>query len=125
LNILASYQGLPIVSFNFAYVFKSGKPTTIPSGTIIQDDLVVPLYERRNQARIPYYSRFDFSVTIDLRKTKQTGFRNSFTLGIYNLLGRNNANNVFFRRSAKGNIVPFQFAVVGAAIPNLSWNFVF
>ncbi len=125
LNILASYQGLPVVFFNFAYVFKSGKPTTIPSGTIIQDDILVPLYARRNQERIPYYSRFDFSITMDLRKTKQKGFRNSFTLGVYNLLGRNNANNVFFRRSAKGNIVPFQFAVVGSAIPNLTWNFVF
>ena len=125
LNILASYQALPVISFNFAYIFKSGRPTTVPSSTIIQDGFVVPLYSFRNQERIPYYSRLDFSITLDLRKVKQTGLRNSFTLGFYNLTGRNNANNVFFRRSAKGNIVPFQFAVVGSVIPNLSWNFVF
>ena len=64
-------------------------------------------------------------MTMDLKKAKQKGFRRSFTLGFYNLLGRNNANSVFFRRSAKGNITPFQFAVVGSKIPNLIWNFVF
>lgn len=125
LNVLASYRGLPVVSFNFAYVYKSGRPTTVPSGTIIQDGFVIPLYSFKNQERIPFYSRLDFSIALDLRQAKQKGFRNSFSLGFYNLLGRRNATNVFFRRSSKGNIVPFQFAVVGAVIPNLSWNFVF
>ena len=125
LNILATYQGLPVVSFNFAYVFKSGRPTSAPNATIIQDNFVVPLYSFRNEERIPYYSRFDFSITLDLREAKQKGLRSSFNLGFYNFLGRNNATNVFFRRSAKGNIVPFQFAVVGSLVPNLSWNFVF
>jgi CarboxypepD_reg-like domain len=125
LNILASFQWLPVVSFNFAYVFKSGKPTTVPSASIIQDGILTPVYSDKNKERIPYYSRFDFSINMDFRQAKEKGFRGSLTFGIYNLLGRNNANNVFFRRSARGNVVPFQFSVVGSPIPTLSWNFVF
>ncbi|MEL6989184.1 MAG: hypothetical protein AAGK97_15335, partial [Bacteroidota bacterium] len=124
-NFLASYEWLPVVSINFAYVFKSGRPTTIPNGAILQDGLVIPLYDFRNESRIPNYSRFDLSFTLDLRKAKQEGLRNSFTLGFYNLFARRNPSNVFFRRSAKGNIIPFRFAVVGATVPTLSWNFIF
>ena len=125
LNLIASYQWLPVVSVNFSYVYKSGSPTTLPSGTIIQDGIVIPLYSFRNQGRIPHYSRLDLSFTLDLREAKQKGVRNSFSIGFYNLLARKNPSNVFFRRSAKGNIVPFQFSVVGATIPTISWNFVY
>jgi len=125
LNILAVYKWLPVVSFNFAYIFRSGPPTTAPNASFIQDGFLVPLYSERNGERIGYYSRLDFSVNLDLRKSKDKGFRSSFTLGFYNLLGRNNPTNVFFRRSKLGNIVPFQFSVVGSVVPNFSWNFVF
>ena len=125
LNLLASYQWLPVVSVNIAYIYKSGTPTTVPNGTIIQDGIVVPLYSFRNKGTIPHYSRLDLAFTLDLREAKQSGVRNSFTLGFYNLLGRRNPSNIFFRRSALGNIIPFQFAVVGATIPTLSWNFVY
>jgi CarboxypepD_reg-like domain len=125
LNILASFQWLPVVSFNFAYVFKSGKPTTVPSASIIQDGILVPVYSDKNKERIPYYSRLDFSINMDFRQAKEKGIRGSLNFGVYNLLGRNNANNVFFRRSERGNVVPFQFSVVGSPIPTLSWNFVF
>lgn len=125
LNIVASYKWLPTVSLQFAYVYKSGRPTTLPVETILQDGFLVPIYSGRNQARIPHYSRLDFSITLDMRKAKQTGFRNSFNLGFYNLLKRRNAFNVFFRRSEGGNIQPFQFSIVGTLVPNFTWNFTF
>jgi len=124
-NLVASYHWLPVISFNFAYVYRSGRPITAPSSTIFQDGFVIPVYSSRNQERVPYYSRLDVSINMDLRKSKKDGIRSAFNLGFYNLLGRNNPSNVFFRRSAKGNVVPFQFAVIGAVIPNISWNFNF
>ncbi len=125
LNVLAVYKWLPVASFNFAYIFRTGSPTTAPTESFIQDGFIVPLYSDRNGERISYYSRLDFSINLDLRKSTKKGFRNSFALGFYNLLGRNNPTNVFFRRSTLGNIVPFQFSVVGAVVPNFSWNFIF
>jgi hypothetical protein len=125
LNVLAVYQWLPSFSINFAYVYKSGRPITIPEATILQDNFVLPIYSERNQARIPNYQRLDVSMTLDLRNSKQSGFRSSFSFGLYNLLGRENAFNVFFRRSAKGNVVPFKFSLIGSTVPSVSWNFIF
>ncbi|NNE14326.1 MAG: hypothetical protein HKN51_05080 [Saprospiraceae bacterium] len=125
LNLIASYKWLPTVSLSFAYVYKSGRPTTLPTSTILQDGFLIPIYSGRNQTRIPYYSRLDFSITLDMRKAKQTGFRNSFNLGFYNVLKRRNAFNVFFRRSTRGNITPFQFSIIGTLVPNFTWNFTF
>ena len=125
LNLVASYRWLPTVSLQFAYVYKTGRPTTLPEATIEQDGFLIPIYSGRNQTRIPHYSRFDFSITLDMRKAKQSGFRNSFNLGFYNALGRKNAFNVFFRRSNGGNIQPFQFSIIGTLVPNFTWNFTF
>jgi len=125
LNLVFSYRFAPTFIISGGYTFKTGRPFTIPEGTAIIDDLVVPLYSFRNVSRLPNYSRFDLALTLDLRKSTQSGFRSSFTLGIYNLFGNNNVNNVFFRKSAGGNVRGFQLAVIGAAIPSLSWNFVF
>ena len=124
-NALVIFQVLPSFSLNLAYAYKSGRPITNPVATIILDNFPVPLYSERNQGRIPHYERVDFSMTLDMRNSKNSGFRSSFTLGFYNLLGRRNPFNVFYRRQTTGNIVPFQFAIIGSMIPSLSWNFVF
>ncbi len=125
LNLLLVYKMLPVSTLNILYIYKSGKPVSAPEAALIQSNYVVPLYAERNQHRIPAYSRLDLSITLDLRKTKSSGFRSSFTFGLYNFLGRNNAYSVYFRRSEKGNIQPFRFSVVGSVVPNISWNFEF
>lgn len=125
LNVVATYKMLPVVSLNMAYTYKSGRPTTVPVSSILQSGIVVPIYAGRNQERIPYYSRLDVSLTLDMRKAKKNGFRSSFNLGLYNILGRRNAYNVFFRRSTGGNITPFQFSIIGSLVPSFSWNFKF
>lgn len=124
-NLLMTYKLLPSFSLNLAYAFKSGRPITQPIGTILIDNFPIPLYSERNEARIPHYERVDFSLTLDMRNSKNNGFRNSFTLGFYNLLGRRNPFNVFYRRQSTGNIVPFQFAIIGSMVPSISWNFIF
>jgi len=125
INALLVYQWLPMVSFNVAYTYRSGAPATAPNASFFQDGFLVPLYSDRNKERIDYYSRLDMSLNLDLRKSRKEGLKSSFHFGLYNMLGRNNPTNVFFRRSSLGNIMPFQFSVVGSVIPNLSWNFVF
>lgn len=124
-NLIFSYRLTPTFIFSGGYTFKSGRPFTVPEGTAIIDGFVVPLYSQRNSRRLPSYNRFDLSVTLDLRKNTQSGFRSSFTFGLYNLLGNNNVNNVYFRKSVGGNIKGFQLSIIGAAVPSFSWNFVF
>ncbi|MDF1694894.1 MAG: carboxypeptidase-like regulatory domain-containing protein [Saprospiraceae bacterium] len=125
INLVFSYRLTPTFIFSGGYSYKSGRPFTVPEGTAIIDGFVIPQYSQRNAQRLPSYKRFDLAITLDLRKNSQSGFRNSFTFGLYNLLGNNNVNNVFFRKSVGGNIKGFQLAIIGAVVPSLSWNFVF
>jgi len=124
-NLVFAYRMTPTFIFSGGYTYKSGRPFTVPEGTAIIDGFVVPLYSLRNVRRLPSYKRLDLAVTLDLRKNTQSGFRSSFTFGLYNLLGNNNVNNVYFRKSVGGNIQGFQLSIIGSVVPSLSWNFVF
>lgn len=124
INFVFSYKLTPTFIFTGGYTFKSGRPFTVPEGTAIIDGFVVPLYSERNARRLPSYKRFDLAITLDLRKRTQSGFRNSFTFGLYNLLGNDNVNNVYFRKSVGGNIQGFQLSIIGSVVPSISWNFV-
>ncbi|MEM9544472.1 MAG: carboxypeptidase-like regulatory domain-containing protein [Bacteroidota bacterium] len=124
-NMIFSYRLTPTFIISGGYTFKSGRPFTVPEGTAIIDGFVVPLYTLRNKRRLPSYKRFDISMTLDLRKSTQGGFRSSFTFGLYNAFGNNNVNNVFFRKSVGGNVRGFQLSIIGAVVPSFSWNFVF
>ncbi len=124
-NLIFSYRMTPTFIFSGGYTYKSGRPFTVPEGTAIIDGFVVPLYSQRNIRRLPSYNRFDLSLTLDLRKNTQRGFRSSFTFGLYNLFGNNNVNNVYFRKSVGGNVRGFQLSIIGAVVPSFSWNFVF
>lgn len=125
LNILLNYRNNSILSFNCNFIFKNGRPVTLPESTVIIDDFLIPVYSDRNVFRLPDYLRLDIGCNFDFRKVRNTGVRHSFSVGVYNLLGRKNALNIFYRKSENGNIEGYKISLIGAAIPSLSWNFVF
>ena len=125
LNLLLNYRPNPLLSFNTSFIYKDGRPVTLPQSAVIIDGFLIPVYSKRNAFRIPNYYRLDVGITLDFRKIRKKGMRHSFSLGIYNLLGRKNALNVFYRKSEKGNINGYKLSLIGAAIPSLSWNFIF
>jgi hypothetical protein len=125
LNVLLNYKPNPIMRINANFIYKNGRPFTAPTQVINVDGFIIPIYSDRNSLRIPDYARLDVGATIDFRKVKNKGLRHSFTLGIYNILGRRNPLNVFFRKSEFGDTRGYKLSLIGAAIPNLSWNMVF
>ncbi len=125
LNLLLNYRSNSILSFNCNFIFKNGRPVTLPESTVIIDDFLIPVYSDRNVFRLPDYLRLDIGCNFDFRKVRNTGVRHSFSIGVYNLFGRKNALNIFYRKSENGNIEGYKLSLIGAAIPSLSWNFVF
>lgn len=122
LNFLFSYQLVPTIKFNSSYIYKSGRPITVPAGVVKVDEILIPFYDNRNSGRIPSYSRLDVSFSLDLRKIRKKGLRNSFNIGFYNLLYNKNAFNVFFRTSEIGKVDAYKFSVIGSMVPSISWN---
>lgn len=107
-----------IVSYN------SGRPLTAIEDSYIVDGVVVPVYSDRNKYNIPDYMRVDFSFTIGdiIRKIDD-----ELVFSVYNLLGRDNAYSVFYKRPRSNYFIPlaYKLAVLGAPMPSLTYNFKF
>lgn len=83
-------------SFAATWVFQSGQPITVPTAVHEQFDegqtnitgYTIPIYESRNNNRMPSYHRLDFSYNI--KRTTKKHRDAMLSLGIYNVYNRVN-----------------------------------
>lgn len=121
-----SYKIGKTQQFGLNLVHNSGRPITAPIGNYINADNFIPQFSDRNAYRIPYYQRVDVSYTFNRRILKKSGYKDSFTFSIYNVLGRRNAFSIFFKSSPDDKIhKAYRLSVLGTALPSLSYNFNF
>jgi hypothetical protein len=84
------------------------------------------VYSDRNASRLPAYHRLDLSATLEARKNAKRKFKSSWTFGLYNAYGRQNAYSINFRENAND---PSKTEAVRTAlfgiIPSATWNFKF
>lgn len=106
-------------TFTMNFNYSSGRPTSPPLGSYQTDEgLFVPIYLKRNNARIPTYHRLDLAYTLGRGYKKTNKFKTSWTLSIYNVYGRRNAFSVYYTRRAQAN----RLAILGSAFPALTFN---
>jgi hypothetical protein len=124
LNLVVNRSLRKSSAFSLIFSYNTGRPFTAIESSYIVDDIVVPVYSERNKYKIPGYYRLDVSFTIGKVVKKLDG---SLVLAIYNLLGRDNAYSVFYKRPAVNYFVPkpYKLSVLGAALPSLTYNFRF
>lgn len=109
------------VSLNFTYA--QGRPTTPPvAGFVTPENVFVPIFAERNQERIPDFQRLDISYTFGEGYKKDKKFRLSWTVSVYNILGRENAFSVFFTRGSFNRPRAQQLSVLGNAFPALTFQ---
>jgi TonB dependent receptor/TonB-dependent Receptor Plug Domain/CarboxypepD_reg-like domain len=119
-SIVVAQTKMHDFSFNFTY--STGRPFTAPSGFIKSNFINYPIYNLRNNDRIPSYNRLDFAWNIYDPLNKNRRFKGNWNFTIYNLYGRKNAYSIYMKNE---NLVtnPFKLYIFGAAIPSLSYNF--
>ena len=105
--------------FNYA----TGRPTTIPAGKYYNNRIgrYVPYYTERNGYRIPDYIRLDLAFNIEPTHKLTSFLHTSFSIGMYNALGRRNAYNIYYV-SEGGGTQGYKLSVFGSAIPYVSLN---
>ncbi len=109
-------------SLNFTY--STGRPYTPPTGKYYMDGAWRLFYSERNQYRIPDYYRVDVSLNIEGNHKVRKLAHSSWTIAVYNLLGRRNASSVYFR-TENGNIKGYKLSIFGEPIPTITYNFRF
>lgn len=108
-------------SLSFNATYSTGRPITLPVAEYNYAGSVRVLYSDRNAYRIPDYFRTDFSMNLEGNHKIHQKTHNSWTLGVYNFLGRKNAYSVYFI-SQNGNIHGYKLSIFGSAIPFLTYN---
>jgi hypothetical protein len=111
-------------AFSVVASYTTGRPLTAIESSYIVGGTVVPIYSDRNEYKIPNYLRIDFSFTIGNIVKK---IEDSLVFSVYNLLGRENAYSVFYKRPANNYFIPkpYKLSVLGAALPSITYNFKF
>ena len=124
LTVQYTYQEDPRISWNFNFVYRTGRPVTYPVSKFVVDGVPVANFSRRNQYRIPDYHRLDMSLRLDLEQREQDGWNGSWTFSIYNVYGRRNAYSVFFGRQLEGSVPQaYKLSVFGSIFPSLTYTF--
>lgn len=112
-------------SLNANLIYQTGQPTNYPVGQFQFKDHTVPIYDGRNQQRLPAYHRLDISATLNPRKNKGRKLQAQWVFGIYNAYNRRNAASISFRRNEDtGNNEALRTSIFGI-VPSVTYNFKF
>jgi hypothetical protein len=121
-------------AFSFNFTYRTGRPITALTSTYTNGPTSIPTYSERNAYRIPDYIRLDVSFTIaeNIWKGRTVDpnrkYKDSMTISFYNLLSRDNAFSVFYKRpqdAASAIPRPHKLSVLGAIVPSVTYNFSF
>lgn len=120
-NLVGNYRLSHRFSVSLNVVYSTGRPVTLPVGLYDYGNSGRVLYSERNGYRIPDYFRTDFSMNIEGNAKVRQRTHNSWTLGVYNMLGRKNPYSVYFV-SENGRVNGYKLSIFGSAIPFVTYN---
>lgn len=123
-TLISNYKLSRRFSLSFNFTYSTGRPITLPVSKYVLDGSPRLLYSERNQYRIPDYYRTDFAMNIEGNHKVKKLAHSSWTIAVYNLLGRRNAYSVYFK-SEGGRINGYQLSIFGQPIPSVTYNFRF
>lgn len=121
-------------SFGLNITYKTGRPITAITSSYSDGSTSIPVFSERNEYRIPDYFRIDISFTVaeNIWKNRTVDpnrrYQDSMTIAFYNILSRDNAFSVFYRRpNDETALFPkaYKLSVLGAIIPSVTYNFSF
>ncbi len=119
-----------ILSLNFT--LQSGRPFTVANSVFFEEDISIPVFLERNNARLRTYHRLDLSWNIKTSLDKNAKYKSDWTFTVYNLYARKNPLNKFYSQSQPDNSIfsggplgSFEISILNAPLFALSYNFTF
>ncbi|OIR08266.1 TonB-dependent receptor SusC precursor [mine drainage metagenome] len=108
------------------WVYNTGNAVTFPSGKYYVNGQVIFLYTERNGYRMPAYHRLDLAATWESKKNKTRKYQSSWTYGLYNVYGRENAYFIQFKNDPNdaSKTIAVQTSLF-RFVPSVTWNFKF
>jgi hypothetical protein len=133
-NATLNFEGDLYNKISFNFVGQTGRPYTIANGVYKQQNVTIPIYLNRNNARLPTYHRLDFSWTIAYSKDPKRRFKGDWVFTVYNIYGRKNPFNIYYAQrngGVDGNVFlssplgAYELTALRGTLVSLSYNFRF
>lgn len=124
LNLVSNYKFTHRYSLSLNIAYSTGRPITLPIAIFNYAGSQRIYYSERNQYRIPDYFRTDLAFNIEGNHKVKQKVHSSWTIGVYNLTGRENPYSVYFAEE-NGIVKGYQLAVIGNIIPYITINLTF
>lgn len=124
LSVVATYQFNEKWSMSGLFLYSTGNAVTFPTGKYELNGQTIFQYSNRNADRMPAYHRMDLSATYEPISNKR--FKGSWTFGIYNLYGRENAYTITFEDNPNNpETTRAMQTSLFRWVPNITYNFKF
>ncbi len=123
-SLLFNYNPNLRTTWTCNFNYSTGRPISVPVGNYRGiNGRSVSVFSHRNELRIPDYMRLDLALTFGQGYKKESKFKTSWTISIYNVLGRKNPYSVYFRTLGNDLLESYKFSVLGSAFPSVTVNF--
>ena len=126
ISVVSIYKLTDRWTLSGTWVYNTGNAITFPSGKYYINGQTVFEYTERNGYRMPAYHRLDLAATVENKHNKYKKYQSSWTFGLYNTYGRENAYFIIFKDDPKNPLktVAEQTALF-RFVPSITWNFKF
>jgi hypothetical protein len=123
-NFISNYRFSHRLSASVNIIYNTGRPITLPIAIYTVGGSDRLFYSDRNQYRIPDYFRVDLSMNIEGNHKIKQLTHNSWSFGVYNLTGRDNAYSVYFVEE-NGTVKGYKLSIFSTLIPFITYKFSF
>ncbi|MFZ4456395.1 MAG: TonB-dependent receptor [Bacteroidales bacterium] len=124
--IVASYDLSKRVSIGGNFVYASGQPITYPVARMEVGKVIVPVYSKRNEYRMPDYHRLDVSLTIKQANKSHRPWDGEWNFSIYNVYAHKNPWAINFVGDPDNpNRTKAEMTYLFTFIPSVTYNFKF
>jgi hypothetical protein len=123
-NFVGNLELSKRVNVTLAGKYSTGRPVTLPIAKFNYGGSERVYFSDRNSFRVPDYFRMDLSVNLEGNHKVAKLAHASWSFGVYNLFGRDNAYSVYFVPEA-GKLRGYQLAIFAEPIPFITYNFRF
>ncbi len=124
LVVVANYEATKRINTTVNLSYSTGRPITLPAAEFDYGGSERVYYTDRNAYRIPDYFRIDLSLNLEGSHKVDKLAHSSWSLGVYNLLGRSNPYSVYFVPD-QGQLRGYQLSIFARPIPYVTYNFRF
>jgi len=134
INGTINFEGDKYNTWSFNFTLQSGRPYTVANSVFKLEDIDIPIFIERNNARLRPYHRLDFSWKVRYSKKLKRRWVGDWTFTIYNLYSRRNPFNLYYaqRTGAENSDIfldaplgTYELSVLNSPLFAITYNFVF